>query len=63
MVQLAGAAGKLLAKQVDRNGKDICVTTTLEHAELKRDQIRAFGRDPKSMKSKGSMYASIEPAP
>lgn len=53
--------GRKLAEEVDTKGRAICMTTTLEHAELKRDQIRAFGRDPNSMRSKGSMSASIEP--
>jgi ATP-dependent Clp protease adaptor protein ClpS len=53
--------GKKIADEVDRTGRAICLTTTLEHAELKRDQIRGFGRDPHSMKSTGSMTASIEP--
>jgi len=58
---LQPAAGKKIADEVDRTGRAICLTTTREHAELKRDQIRGFGRDPYSTKSKGSMAASIEP--
>ncbi len=50
-----------IAREVDTSGRSIVLTTTREHAELKRDQIRSFGRDPLSMKSKGSMYCSIEP--
>lgn len=53
--------GKQIAEEVDTRGRAICMTTTKEHAELKRDQIKAFGRDPYSMKSTGSMAASIEP--
>ncbi len=49
-----------LAKQVDTNGSAICLTTTKEHAELKRDQIHAFGKDPLASKCSGSMSASIE---
>ena len=37
--------GFQLADEVDRRGRAIVATTTLEHAELKRDQIRAFGKD------------------
>ena len=33
----------------------------LEHAELKRDQIHAFGKDPFIKNCQGSMSASIEP--
>ncbi len=53
--------GMQLAKQVDRDGRVTVLTTTREHAELKRDQIRAFGADRLLAKSKGSMSASIEP--
>lgn len=53
--------GKKIAEEVDSTGRAICLTTTREHAELKCDQIKAFGRDPYSMKSTGSMVASIEP--
>lgn len=49
-----------LAKQVDTHGRAICLTTTKEHAELKRDQIHAFGKDPLATKCSGSMSASIE---
>lgn len=49
-----------MATQVDHNGRVICLTTTKEHAELKRDQIRAFGRDHSLASCKGSMFATIE---
>ena len=55
--------GFLMAKEVDTSGRVIVQTTTLEHAELKRDQIHAFGPDPLIPRCKGSMSASIEPAP
>ncbi len=54
--------GYQLAKEVDASGRAICMTTTLELAELKRDQIHAFGRDDASANCKGSMSATIEPA-
>lgn len=50
-----------IAKEVDNSGKAICLTTTMEHAELKRDQIHAFGKDDLITKCKGSMSATIEP--
>ena len=50
-----------MAKQVDSQGRVIVLTTTLEHAELKRDQIHSFGKDPLATKCSGSMSASIEP--
>jgi len=52
-----------MAKEVDTTGRVIVLTTTKEHAELKRDQIHAFGADPFSSKTcEGSMTAIIEPA-
>ncbi len=54
--------GFLLAKEVDSQGRVILLTTTLEHAELKRDQIHAYGKDAMIARCKGSMSASIEPA-
>ncbi len=51
-----------LAKKVDTEGRAVCITTHKEHAELKRDQIHAFGRDPLMAISKGSMSAVLEPA-
>ena len=54
--------GYQIAKQVDRSGRAICLTTTMEHAELKRDQIHAFGKDELIARCKGSMSATIEPA-
>lgn len=53
--------GYQIAKTVDTQGKAILLTTTLEHAELKRDQIHAFGRDQQIEDCVGSMYATIEP--
>jgi ATP-dependent Clp protease adaptor protein ClpS len=55
--------GFLLAKEVDTSGRVIVLTTTREHAELKQDQIHAFGPDPMIPRCKGSMSAVIEPAP
>ncbi|MFK8110961.1 MAG: ATP-dependent Clp protease adaptor ClpS [Rubripirellula sp.] len=54
-------SGFQIAKEVDTSGRAICLTTTLEHAELKRDQIHAYGKDELIARCKGSMSASIEP--
>lgn len=54
--------GLTLAKQVDEEGKAIVLTTHRERAELKRDQIHAFGADHRVATSQGSMSASIVPA-
>lgn len=66
MVQTVFAHGKekayLIAKTVDTQARAICLTTHKEHAELKRDQILAFGPDPTDSTCKGSMSAVIEPA-
>ena len=55
--------GYQMAKEVDTSGRVIVLTTTMEHAELKRDQIHAFGPDPLIARCQGSMSAVIEPAP
>jgi ATP-dependent Clp protease adaptor protein ClpS len=55
--------GFQMAEQVHTTGKVIVDTTSRERAELKRDQIHAFGPDPLIPRCKGSMSASIEPAP
>lgn len=53
--------GLIVAREVDTSGRAICLTTTREHAELKRDQIHSFGADPRIPRCKGSMSATIEP--
>lgn len=55
--------GFLMAREVDTQGRVIVMTTTMELAELKRDQIHAFGPDPLIQRCQGSMSAEIEPAP
>ena len=54
--------GFQLAEEVDTTGRVIVLTTTMEHAELKRDQIHAYGKDPRMERCKGSMSAIIEPS-
>jgi ATP-dependent Clp protease adaptor protein ClpS len=54
--------GMQLARQVDSSGRAIVHTTHRELAELKRDQILAFGADPRITACRGSMSAVIEPA-
>src|SRR5688572_29581627 len=54
--------GFLLAVEVDNTGRVIVDTTTKERAELKRDQIHAYGADWRLPRCKGSMRATIEPA-
>ena len=50
-----------MAKEVDSAGRTICLTTTLEHAELKRDQIHAYGKDRLILSCVGSMSCTLEP--
>lgn len=51
-----------IADVVDGRGRAVVVTTHKELAELKRDQILAFGKDPQVGSCSGSMSAVIEPA-
>lgn len=52
--------GFKIADEVHHQGKAIVLTTTMEHAELKRDQIHAYGPDKHIKRCKGSMSATIE---
>lgn len=51
-----------LAKEVDASGRVIVLTTNLEVAEMKRDEVQSFGPDPLIPRCKGSMSATIETA-
>lgn len=53
--------GYAIARTVDEVGKAVCLVTTREHAELKQQQIHAFGKDPQIGRCAGSMTATIEP--
>jgi ATP-dependent Clp protease adaptor protein ClpS len=55
--------GMQIADEVHHRGRSIVLTTTREHAELKRDQIHAFGKDTFVPECAGSMSATIEPVP
>jgi len=52
----------LHAEEVDRTGRTVVITCELPQAEFARDQIHAYGPDPRIAASKGSMSAIIEPA-
>ena len=54
--------GFQIANEVHTKGRVIVDTTSKERAELKRDQIHAFGADPMLPRCKGSMSATIEAA-
>jgi ATP-dependent Clp protease adaptor protein ClpS len=51
-----------MASEVDATGRCNVFTGSLEQAEFKRDQIHAFGADPRIPRCKGSMSASVEPS-
>jgi len=51
-----------LADQVDKDGKAVVFTTHKELAELKKEQIEAYGPDKLMKNCKGSLYATIEKA-
>ena len=52
--------GFQMAEEVDTRGRVIVMTTTREHAELKRDQIHAYGKDALIDGCLGSMWATVE---
>ena len=54
--------GFLMADKVHKTGRVVVYTTTKEHAELKQEQIHAFGADEEVPECAGSMSATIEPA-
>jgi ATP-dependent Clp protease adaptor protein ClpS len=49
------------AVEVDTTGRTIVITCEKAQAEFGRDQIQAYGADPRMPKSKGSMTAIIQP--
>ena len=49
-----------MAREVDTTGRVIVDTTHKERAEMKRDQIHAYGPDWRLDRSHGSMSAIIE---
>jgi ATP-dependent Clp protease adaptor protein ClpS len=51
-----------MARTVDTSGRVVVDTTTRERAELKQEQIHAYGRDWRLARCQGSMTAEIEPA-
>jgi ATP-dependent Clp protease adaptor protein ClpS len=51
-----------MAKEVDSSGRVIVLTTHKELAELKRDQVLAYGPDARIASSTRSMQSVIEPA-
>jgi len=52
-----------LTWRIHRAGRAVVYTTHKELAELKRDQVLAYGPDPRMSVSKGPLDCYIEPAP
>jgi ATP-dependent Clp protease adaptor protein ClpS len=52
-----------LTWRIHLTGRAIVYTTHKEKAELKRDQVLAYGPDPRMSTSPGSLGCYIEPAP
>jgi ATP-dependent Clp protease adaptor protein ClpS len=50
------------AVEVDTTGRTIVMTCERDQAEFGREQIHAYGADPRMAISKGSMSAVVEPA-
>ena len=48
--------------EADTTGSAIVLTTNLQEAETKRDQVHAYGPDWRMPNSRGSVAALIEPA-
>ena len=52
-----------LTWRIHNTGRAVVYTTHKELAEMKRDQVIAYGADPLSANSKGPMRCYVEPAP
>lgn len=50
------------AEEVDRCGRTVIITCEWPQAQFARDQIHAYGPDPRLPRCVGSMAAVIEPA-
>ena len=57
------ATSQELTLRIHQTGRAIVYTTHKEKAELKRDQVLAYGPDPRMSISKGPLNCYIEPAP
>jgi ATP-dependent Clp protease adaptor protein ClpS len=54
---------KELTWRIHTTGRAIVYTTHKELAELKRDQVLAYGADPRLSTSRGPLRCYVEPAP
>ena len=55
--------GERMAAEIHVKGRCIVYTTHREKAELKCEQVLAYGPDPRLSRSKASLGCYIEPAP
>jgi ATP-dependent Clp protease adaptor protein ClpS len=60
--RMAYATALAHTMEADSTGSSIVLTTHLDDAELKRDQIHAYGPDWRMPNSRGSIAALVEPA-
>lgn len=58
---LSAEQAQRTAEEIDTRGRAVAMTTHREHAELKVEQIHAYGRDPLIMASRGPMKSVLEP--
>lgn len=56
------AAAIVLTERIDKTGRAVVYTTHKEKAELKCEQVLAYGADPAMSISKGPLGCYIEPA-
>lgn len=59
---LSAEAALRHAVEVDATGRTVVITCEKPEAEFARDQIHAYGADPRMPKSKGPMSAVLVPA-
>ena len=57
------STAKQLTWRIHNTGRAVVYTTHKEKAELKREQVLAYGPDPRMSISKGPLGCYIEPAP
>jgi len=60
--KISHAAALAHTMEADSTGSSIVLTTNLEEAERKRDQVHAYGPDWRMPNSRGSVVALVEPA-
>ncbi len=59
---MSGETALRHAIEVDSTGRTVVITCEKSEADFAKDQIHAFGADPRMPKSKGSMTAVVIPA-